>query len=73
LHRVKNRNILHTVNRRKGNCIGLILLRDCLVEHVIERKIEGRSGGRQGGRLKQLLDNVKERREFWKLSGSTKS
>jgi hypothetical protein len=43
LHRVKeDRNILHTVKRRKGNCIGHILRRNCLLKHVTKRKIEGR-------------------------------
>jgi hypothetical protein len=37
LHRVKEeRNILHTVKRRKANWIGHILRRDCLLKHVIE-------------------------------------
>jgi len=37
LHRVKEeRNILHTIKRRKANWIG-----HCLLKHVIERKIEG--------------------------------
>jgi hypothetical protein len=36
LQRVKEeRNILHTVNRRKGNGIGHILRRNCLLKHVI--------------------------------------
>ena len=43
LHRVKEeRNIVHTVNRRKANWIGHILRRNCLLLHVIEGKIEGR-------------------------------
>jgi hypothetical protein len=43
LHRVKeDRNILHTVIRRKFNWIGLIWRRNCLLKHVIEGKIEGR-------------------------------
>jgi hypothetical protein len=43
LHRVKEeRNILHTIKRRKANWIGHILLRNCLLIHVIERKLEGR-------------------------------
>jgi hypothetical protein len=42
LHRVKEqRNILHTVNRRKANWIGHILGRNCLLKHIIEGKIEG--------------------------------
>jgi ribosomal 50S subunit-associated protein YjgA (DUF615 family) len=44
LHRVKEeRNIVHTVKRRKANWIGRILRRNCLLEHVIEGKIEGRA------------------------------
>ena len=40
LRRVKGqRNILHTVNRRKGNWIGHIWRRNCLLKHVIEGKI----------------------------------
>jgi hypothetical protein len=36
LHRVREeRNIIHTVNRRKGNWIGHILQRNCLLKHVI--------------------------------------
>jgi hypothetical protein len=43
LHRVKEeRNIVHTIKRRKANRIGHILRRNCLLKHVIERKIEGR-------------------------------
>jgi hypothetical protein len=43
LHRVKEqRNILHTVNKRKANWIGHILRRNCLLKHVVEGKVEGR-------------------------------
>jgi hypothetical protein len=43
LHRVKDeRNILHTVKRRKANWIGHILSRNCLLKQVIEGKLEGR-------------------------------
>jgi hypothetical protein len=43
LHRVKEeKNILHTVQRRKANWIGHILRRNCLLKHVIEGKLEGR-------------------------------
>jgi hypothetical protein len=38
----EDRNILHTIKRRKANCVGHILRRNCLLKHVIERKIEGR-------------------------------
>jgi hypothetical protein len=44
LHRVKEeRNILHTVKRRKATWIGHVLRRDCLLKHVIEGKIERRT------------------------------
>jgi hypothetical protein len=43
LHRVKEeRNIVHTIKRRKANWIDHILRRNCLLKHVIEGKLEGR-------------------------------
>jgi hypothetical protein len=42
LHRVKEKRNIHTIKRRKGNGIGSILRRDCLIKHVIEGKIETR-------------------------------
>jgi hypothetical protein len=37
LHRVKEvRNILQTIKRRKGNLIGHILRRCCLLKQVVE-------------------------------------
>jgi hypothetical protein len=65
LHRVKEeRNIIHTVKRRKANWIGRILFRNCLVKHIISGKIEGgiKVTGRQGRKRNQLLDDLKERR-----------
>jgi hypothetical protein len=57
LHRVKEeRNILHTVRRRKANCTGHILRRNCLLKHIIEGKIRGTK--RRGRRRKQLLDDL---------------
>jgi hypothetical protein len=70
LHRVKEeRNILHTIKRRKDNWIGHILRRNCLLKHVIEGKLEGRieMTGRQGRRRKQLLDDLKEKKRYGKL------
>jgi hypothetical protein len=70
LHRVKEeRNILHTVKRRKANWVGHILRRNCLLKRVIEGKIEGmiKVKGRQGKRRKQLLDDLKEKRGYLKL------
>jgi len=47
LHKVKGeRNILHTINGRKGNWIGHILRRNCLLKYVIDGKIEERSDGK---------------------------
>jgi hypothetical protein len=69
-HRVKEeRNILHTVKRRKANWIGHILRRNCLLKHVSEGKIEGmiEVTGRRGRRRKQLLDGFKEKRSYWKF------
>jgi hypothetical protein len=42
---------------------------NCLIKHVTEGKIEGRIEvmGRRGRRCKQLLDDLKERRGYWKL------
>jgi hypothetical protein len=70
LHRVKEeRNILHAIKRRKANWIGHILRRNCLLKHAIEGKLEGRTEmtGRRGRRRKQLLDDLKEKRRYWKL------
>jgi hypothetical protein len=42
LLRVKeHRNILHEISKRKANCIGHILRRNCLLRQVIEGKING--------------------------------
>jgi hypothetical protein len=64
LHRVKEeRNIVHTIKRRKANWIGHILRRNCLLKHVTEGKIEGRievTRGR-GRRRKQLVNDIKEK------------
>jgi hypothetical protein len=70
LHRVKEeRNVVHTIKRRKANWIGHILRRNCLLKHVIEGKLEGRieMTGRSGRRCKQLLDDLKEKKRYWKL------
>jgi hypothetical protein len=72
LHRVKEeRNILHKIKRRKANWIDHILRRNCLLKHVIEGKLEGRiEMTRRRGRIrKQLLDDLKDKRRYWKLKG----
>ena len=66
----EERNIIHTIKRRKANWIGHILHRNCPLKHVIEGKTEGRVEmmGRQGRRrCKQLLDDFKGMRGYWKL------
>jgi hypothetical protein len=42
---------------------------NCLLKHVIEGKLEGRTEmtGRRGRRRRQLLDDLKEKRRYWKL------
>jgi hypothetical protein len=63
------RNILHTLNRRKASGIGHIFRRNCLLKHVIEVKRDGRIEvtGKRGRRSKHLLDDLKEKRGYWKL------
>jgi hypothetical protein len=39
-------HILHTINRRKANWIHHILLRNCLLKHVIEGKQKEEVKGR---------------------------
>jgi hypothetical protein len=62
-------NSLHTIKRRKTNLIGHIWRRNCLLIHVVEGKIkESTEGtGRRGRRRKKLLDDLKEKREYWEL------
>jgi hypothetical protein len=66
------KNILHTVKRRKADWIGHIfhiLHRNCLLKHVSRGKTEGRMEvtKRQGRRHNQLLDDLKEKRRYWEL------
>jgi hypothetical protein len=58
----EERNILHTIKRRKVNSVGHVLSRSCLLKHVIKENIEGKVEvtEKQGRRLKQLLDDVKK-------------
>ena len=60
LHRVKEeRNILHTIKRRKVTWIGHILRGNSLLKLITEGKVEQRVEvwGRQGRRRRQLLKN----------------
>jgi hypothetical protein len=70
LHRVKKEtNIQCAITRRKGDCMGHILRRNCFLKLVTEGKTEGRLEvtGRRERRHKQLLDDLKERRAFLKF------
>jgi hypothetical protein len=54
---------------RKGNSIGQILRVNCFLKRVNKGKLKGRIKvtGRRGRKCKQLLDDLKERRWYWKL------
>jgi hypothetical protein len=70
LHGVKeDRNTLHTIKRIKDNWIGHTLRRNCLLKYVIEGKLEGRieMTEKRGRRRKQLLEDLKGKRRYWKL------
>jgi hypothetical protein len=70
LHRVKEeRNIVHTIKGMKANWIGHILHRNWVLKEVTEGKLEKRieMTGRRGRSSKQILDNLKEKRRYWKL------
>jgi hypothetical protein len=74
LLRVKEqRNILHEIRKRKANCIGHILRRNCILQRVIEGKIQGgiEVTGRPGRRRRRLLDDLKERRGYSHLKEET--
>jgi len=63
LHDVKEeRNVLHTIKRRKANRSGHILRGNFLIEHIIEGTVERKVEvtGRRGRRRKELLDDIKE-------------
>jgi hypothetical protein len=66
---VKDDNILYAIKKRRDNWTGHIMHCKYLLKHVIERKIEGRieGKGRRGRRRKQLLDDFKGMRRYWKL------
>jgi len=56
-------NILHEISKRKANCNGHILRRNCLLQRVIEGKIKAGKEvtGRRGRRRRKLLDDFKGR------------
>jgi hypothetical protein len=54
-----------TIKRSKDNWVDSILHRNCHLKHVVEEKSE--RIGRRGRRRKQLLDDLKEAKGYWKL------
>jgi hypothetical protein len=66
LYSVKEkRNILQTTKRRKAAWIIHTMRSNCLLNLFIQRKIGGY--GRRGRGHKQLLDDLKEGRRYWKM------
>jgi hypothetical protein len=65
----EDRSILHTVKLRRAKWIGHILRRNFLLKRLVVGKREIRLWvrGIQGRRCKQLLDDLKETRGYWKL------
>jgi hypothetical protein len=65
----KGEYILNEIRKRKANCIGHILGRNCLLQRVTEGNIQERIEvtGRQGRRRRKLLDDLKERRGYCHL------
>jgi hypothetical protein len=60
----EQRNILHEMRKRKANCAGHILRRNCILQRIIEGKIQGgiEVTVRQGRGRRKPLDDLKERR-----------
>jgi hypothetical protein len=69
LHRVKERNTVHTINTRQANWICHFLGRNVFLKHVVEGKTEGKRElmGRRGRRHEQLLADLKEKGGYCEL------
>jgi hypothetical protein len=61
----EEKNVLYTFKLRKANWNGHLLRRNYLLKGVTEGWVVGM--GRRGRRRKQLLDDVKETKIYWKL------
>ena len=55
-------NVLHEIRKRKGNWIGHILRRNCLLKQVTEGKIKEEKEVTR--RRKELLDDPRDRRGY---------
>ena len=56
-----------TYNKEKADWIGHMAGRNCLLKRVVEGNLEEVTGRRRI-RRKQLLDDLKETRRYWKLN-----
>jgi len=65
----EEKNIVHKIKRGKNNCVGHTWCRNDLLKYVPEGKIDGTIEVKitRRRRRKQLLDDLKERREYCKL------
>ena len=61
----EKRTLLKNILRRKGNWIGHILRRNCLLHDGIEGQMTEVKG--VGRRRTQLLDDLRNRRRYWEL------
>jgi hypothetical protein len=61
----EKRTLLNNILRRKANLIGHILRRNCLLHDAIEGQMTEMKG--VGRRRTQLLDDLRNRRRYWKL------
>jgi hypothetical protein len=70
LQRVKeSAKVLQAIKRRKAKLLGHIWCMEYLVKHIIKGKIEVRIAVtvRPRGKVKQQLNDLKEKRGYWKL------
>jgi hypothetical protein len=64
----EKRTLINNILRRKANWIGHILRKNCLLHDVIEGQMTEEKGV---GRRTQLLDDLRNRRRYWKLKMET--
>jgi hypothetical protein len=57
--------ILNNILRRKANCIGHILRRNCFLHDAIEGRMTGVKA--VGRRRTKVLDDLRNRRRYWEL------